>query len=284
MRTPLAILEFIRYNKFAVKYICPCAQDTLCDSNEKKEEWPMHDDLSVSRYQFGKYFLLEPPIRVHHEAKILNSFRKSADAGEPRGMFMLGKLLVLWSSNSDQAGIGLRWVERAAEAGYIIAGDFLRFYCTYPAPINRELLERVTLELEDPDLLCLAGQLKLYDSPFIVFMRDEHPMSLEGIKFLEKAAQLGNLEAIRFLYEAYMGYFWQIFPNAELARTWLEKYLAITNDPLEQKVLNRFGDYCKHVGDTRRHLFYETRVRYTSRNLPTGRGSLDSSFYDKFRN
>ena len=241
----------------------------------------MHRD--ITDYQFGKYFLLEPPIRFNHEAKILNNFRESADAGEPRGMFMLGKLLALWSSSSDQADIGLRWVERAAEAGYAIAGDFMRFYCTYPAKITRELLEAVTLESEDPDLLCLAGQLKLYDSPFNAFMRDEHPMTLEGIRFLEKAAQLGHLEAVRFLYESYMGYFWQIFHNKELARTWLEKYLAITVDPLEKQVLDQFDDSCNRVARGRLHLFYSSRVRSCSQGLPENRGSLDSSFYDRFR-
>lgn len=239
--------------------------------------------LEYTDYQYAKYRMLEPPIWGNHYGKALENFQESAEAGEPRGTFMLGKILLLWSKNDDDAATGIRWLEKAADMGYQIAENFLRFYRGLGKPVTRELLESVTLEAEDADLLCLAGQLKFFDSPLAVFMGEEHPKTLEGIELLKKAAQMGHLEATRFLYEAYFGYFWQVFHDSEKAKYWLEKYLAMTVDPLEQAELDNFAYACKRMMKSRRELFFYTQGRSCSRDLPENRGSLDDSFYDKFR-
>lgn len=237
----------------------------------------------ATEYQFGKYQMLEPPVWGKHYGRALEKFRKSAEEGDPRGTFMLGKILLLWRKNESDAAIGMGWLEKAAAMGYKVADEFLRFYHGLGKPITRELLESVTLETEDADLLCLAGQLKFFDSPFTVFLKEEHPMTLEGIELLKKAADLGHLEAVHFLFEAYFGYFWQVFHDSEKAKYWLQKYLELTKDPLEQAELDNFEYACKRMMESRRELLFFTQGRSCSRDLPVNRGSLDDSFYDKFR-
>lgn len=237
----------------------------------------------ISDYQFGKYRMLEPPIWGNHYGRALENFRKSAEAGDPRGAFMLGKMLLLRNEKEDDAAVGMMWLERAAGMGYQIAECFLRFYRSFGRPITRELLESVTLETEDADLLCLSGQLKFFDSPFTVFLKEEHPKTLEGIELLEKAADKGHLEAVRFLYESYFGYFWQVFPAPEKAKCWLETYLELTNDPLEQEEMDQFDYACTRMSKSRRNLLFYTQGRSCSQDLPENRGSLDDSFYDRFR-
>ena len=56
-------------------------------------------------YQYAKYRMLEPPIWGDHYRKALEKFQKSAEEGEPRGTFMLGKILLLWSKNEADAAI-----------------------------------------------------------------------------------------------------------------------------------------------------------------------------------
>ena len=239
--------------------------------------------LEYTDYQYAKYRMLEPPIWHDHYEGALKNFEESAEVGEARGAFMLGKTLLLWSKNEADAAAGISWLEKAAAMGYPIAENFLRFYRSLGKPITRELLESVTLDTADADLLCLAGQLKFYDSPFTVFLKEEHPKTLEGIGLLKKAADLGHLEATCFLFEAYFGYFWQVFHDSEKAKYWLEKYLELTCDPLEQAELDNFEYACKRMMKCRREMLYFTQGRSCSRDLPENRGSLDSSFYDRFR-
>ena len=240
-------------------------------------------DLEYTDYQYAKYRMLEPPIWHNHYQSALKNFEESAEAGEARGTFMLGKILLLWSESEADAAIGIRWLEKAAAMSYPIADNFLRFYRAFGRPITRERLEAVTLEEESPDLLCLAGQLKFFDTPFTVFLREEHPMTLEGIALLKKAADMGHLESVRFLFEAYFGYFWQVFHNSEQAKYWLEQYLKLTKDPLEQAELDNFEYACKRMMKSRREMLFFTQGRTSSQGLPENRGSLDDSFYDKFR-
>ena len=87
---------------------------------------------------------------------------------------MLGKILLLWSEREADAAVGIGWLEKAAAMGYPIAENFLRFYRSFGKPITRELLESVTLETEDADLLCLAGQLKFFDCPLSGFRNEGH--------------------------------------------------------------------------------------------------------------
>lgn len=234
-------------------------------------------------YQYAKYRMLEPPVWGNHYGKALENFQESADAGEARGTFMLGKILLLWNKNESDAAIGMGWLEKAADMGYKIAKEFLDFYRTFGKPITRELLESVTLETEDADLLCLAGQLKFFDSPLAPFRGEGHPKALGGVELLKKAADMGHLEAVRFLFEAYFGYFWQVYHDSEKAKYWLEKYLALTADPLEQAELDNFAYACKRMMKSRRDLVFSTNSRSCSRDLPENRGSLDPSFYDRFR-
>ena len=234
-------------------------------------------------YQCGKYAMLEPPVRVNHYRKALERFQKSAAAGEARGAFMLGKVLFLWGEKEEDRAVGISWLEKASAMGYIIADRFLEFTRAFGRPITREILEAVTLDCNDADLLCLAGQLKFFDTPFSAFPKDEHPVTMAGIELLKKAAALGHVEATRFLFEAYFGYFWQIYHNSDLAGYWLEKYLALTDDPVERAELDSFADACQRMWKSRLQLFYGSRVRSCSQGLPENRGSLDSSFYDRFR-
>ena len=162
--------------------------------------------LEYTDYQYAKYRMLEPPIWHNHYESALTNFEESAEAGEARGTFMLGKILLLWSKNEADAAIGIRWLEKAAAMGYKVADEFLDFYRTFGKPITRELLESVTLETENAPLLCLAGQLKFFDCPLSGFRNEGHPKALEGIALLKKAAEKGHLEAVRFLFEAYFGY------------------------------------------------------------------------------
>ena len=71
--------------------------------------------------------------------------------------------------------------------------------------------------------------------------------------------------------------------DSEKAKYWLEKYLQLTNDPLEQAELDNFEYACKRMMKSRRSLVFYTNSRSCSRDLPENRGSLDDSFYDKFR-
>ena len=240
-------------------------------------------ELEYTDYQYAKYRMLEPPIWHNHYESALKNFEESAEAGEARGTFMLGKILLLWSKNEADAGAGIGWLEKAAAMGYSIAENFLRFYRSCSQPITRELLESITLGTEDADLLCLAGQLKFFDSPLTTFRNEGHSKALEGVELLEKAADMGHLEAIRFLFEAYFGYFWQVYHDSEKAKYWLEKYLALTGDPLEQAELDNFEYACERMMKSRRDLVFYTNSRSCSRDLPENRGSLDSSFYDRFR-
>ena len=240
-------------------------------------------ELEYTDYQYAKYRMLEPPIRHNHYESAIKNFEESAEAGEARGTFMLGKILLLWSKNEADAAIGMGWLEKAAAMGYKIADEFLGFYRTFGKPITRELLESVTLETEDAGLLCLAGQMKFFDCPLSGFRNEGHSKALEGIALLKKAADKGHLEAIRFLFEAYFGYFWQVYHDSEKAKYWLEKYLERTKDPLEQAELDNFEYACKRMMKSRRDLVFYTNSRSCSRNLPENRGSLDSSFYDRFR-
>ncbi len=239
--------------------------------------------LEISDYQYGKYKMLEPPIWGNHYEKALRNFEESAQAGEARGAFMLGKLLLLWSKKEADAAVGIGWLEKAAAMDYPIAEKFLRFYRTLGKPITRELLESVTIDTEDADLLCLAGQLKFFDCPLSGFRNEGHSKALEGIALLKKAADKGHLEAIRFLFEAYFGYFWQVFCDSEQAKYWLEKYLSMTVDPLEQAELHNFEYACNRMMKSRRELLFYTNSRSCSRDLPENRGSLDDAFYDKYR-
>jgi len=236
-----------------------------------------------TKYQYGKYRMMEPPLWAKHYEKALECFEESFEAGEPRGAFMLGKVLLLWSEKEEDAATGIRWLEKAAAMGYRIAEDFLGFYRAFGKPITREVLESVTLETENAPLLCLAGQLKFFDCPLSGFRNEGHSKALEGIELLKKAADLGHLEAVRFLFEAYFGYFWQVYHDSEKAKYWLEKYLALTGDPLEQAELNNYENACKRMMKSRRDLVFYTNSRSCSRDLPENRGSLDSSFYDKYR-
>ena len=234
-------------------------------------------------YQYAKYRMLEPPIRHNHYESALKNFEESAEAGEARGAFMLGKILLLWSKNEADAAIGMGWLEKAADMGYKVADEFLRFYRGLGKPVTRELLESVTPETEDAGLLCLAGQLKFFDAPLSGFRDEGHSEALKGIELLKKAADMGHLEANRFLFEAYFGYFWQVYHDSEKARYWLEKYLERTKDPLEQAELDNYEYACKRMMKSRRDLVFYTNSRSCSRDLPENRGSLDSSFYDRFR-
>ncbi|MBQ6997871.1 MAG: sel1 repeat family protein [Oscillospiraceae bacterium] len=227
--------------------------------------------------------MLEPPVWGRHYEKALKNFEESAEAGEARGAFMLGKILLLWSEREADAAIGMGWLEKAAAMGYKIAEEFLDFYRTFGKPITRQLLEAVTLDTGNGDLLCLAGQLKFFDTPFDVFPKEAHPKTLEGIELLEKAAELGHPEAARFLFEAYFGYFWQVLHDSEKAKYYLEKYLALTGDALERAELDNFEYACQRMMKSRRELLFYTRGRVCSQGMPENRGSLDDSFYDKFR-
>ena len=117
-----------------------------------------------------------------------------------------------------------------------------------------------------------------------VFNQLEYKAVDLGLSLIEKSADMGNIEAVHFLYECYMGYLWQVEWDDEKAKGYLEKYLNMTSDGIEEAILKDFDRLQKEIIKLRRdHRFY-TVGRAISKGLPENRGSLDDSYYDKYRN
>ena len=232
-------------------------------------------------YFFGSYKELEYvgiwPTRVK---TMVSRFKKAVERGDPRAMYKLARVYLLSYTGETEAGVEL--LDRAIEYGYLIAENFKRFYNSLSSPITKALLDEVTLETEDADLLFLAGQMHMrYTYP--VFNQLEYKETQYGIALMEKAADMGNIEAVHFLYEAYMGYFWQVEPDGDKSREYLKKYLSMTEDEIEAAVLEDFDRLFADMRKTRMDSRFYTVGKALSNQLPGEGGSHDDSYYDKYR-
>ena len=207
-------------------------------------------------------------------------FRKAIRLEDLRAAYKLGRIMLLAKNGDRQEGLAL--LEQTADKGYTMAESFLEFYRSLSEPVTEELLKGVTLESENSGLLLLAGQMHMR-STYPVFNQPEYAATQCGLALIEKSAQMGNLEAVHFLYECYMGYFWQIEPDKEKAQAFLKKYLSKTNDKIEAEILKDFDTFFDKVTSNRRDFRFETLSKSLSKDLPYNRGSLDDSYYDKYR-
>jgi hypothetical protein len=244
---------------------------------DKKTEKILKSDKS---YFLATFKAFAPDLRGNRKSKVIEYYTKASGLGDLRARYKLAKALLLWE-DGDRA-LGMKYLRSCILFGYKPAREFYRFYKGLSEPVTLELLKTVTAECDNPHLLLLAGQMHiLFASP--TSKAAEYECTHYGMSLIERAAQLSHLESIHFLYECYMGYFWQIQPGKEKARKLLTKYLSKTKDKIESAVLSEFEDIFEAVTSNRHTFRYELMVKVTSAGLPPERGSLDPSFYDKFR-
>lgn len=232
-------------------------------------------------YFVGSYKEFEhPDIWGYTTDKVIKLFEKAITHDDPRAIYKAARLLLLGESKDAERGEEL--LNQAVERDYALAKSFRSFYDSLTTPITEALLCEVTLDTEDPGLLLLAGQMHLRFT-YPVFNQLEYKAVDLGLSLIEKSADMGNIEAVHFLYECYMGYFWQVEWDDEKAKGYLEKYLNMTSDGIEEAILKDFDRLQKEIIKLRRDRRFYTVGRAISKGLPENRGSLDDSYYDKYR-
>ena len=236
---------------------------------------------NCKKYYAGSYKEFEhPDIWGYNTDKVIKIFEEAISNDDTRAIYKIARLLLLGENKDVERGEEL--LNQAVERDYALAKSFRSFYDSLTTPITAEKLRNVTLEIEDAGLLLLAGQMHLRFT-YPVFNQLEYKSVKYGLALIEKSADMGNIEAVHFLYECYMGYLWQVECDREKAKECLEKYLGMTTDEIEEEILKDFENYHKKIFQMKRdHRFY-TLGRAISKGLPENRGSLDDSYYDKFR-